>query len=761
MRERFDFSSISKIILENIKQEEYNKEYFYTLFAYAFSLEEIKITDESNISRIINGIRSVPREIKQLYQSASNFKYLQEDVLAVLEEVFDVPKLKEQIQELFTRDITLSVELKEELSSYIEDDVLFIAKCILESFSRKFIKRRKDGDNYISEKKLVLSDFLSDYHYPKSNKEFFGRDTELNTIHEQLTMENYLFLQGIAGIGKTELALHYGKKFEHEYSNVLYLRYTESLYHTICKLDFIDDTFDMKEEDLFHIHYRFFKELDSKTLVILDNFDMLIEEDELLQDFLSLSFQLLVTTRSNISEYASYQVKEIESIEELKKLFYACAPSGRNSPEIVEKIIEEVYRHTLTVEIAAKTLNATDLTADELLHSLKEDRLNLSNPNKIRIQKDARIKKATPKEHLTRLFRLQNLSDEYQMILQHIRLLPDSGIPKRLFCKWMETKDFNTVNDLISYGWIQEDEETNRISIHPFLNEILEITDCPSFLKCQQFIENVGNEYIVDMKDEIFYRDLLNLTKSIFKKIKADDTFLAFGLLEKILKYLEKYLYHNTMKYILELYEKIIMTGTETKYQTAVYQFYKGVEICWELNPNTGINYFYEALSLLKPFDKSNAKLTISIYHKLFKYYLFPLNEKQILHYAKSIVKLRTLYGSTDSLDYEYENLLLTLASNHMNTKEIETILKSPELKPFIDRIEKEGALNIPKEDFLKDIEKVDPNELPILNPIYQNIKEDLQDMALSQQGDISYMDVMTRVFDNIGKYINVNDFKK
>lgn len=292
------------------------------------------------------------------------------------------------------------------------------------------------------------------------------------------------------------------------------------------------------------------------------------------------------------------------------------------------------------------------------------------------------------------------------------------------------------------------------------MNEVLEITDCPSFLKCQQFIENVGNEYIVDVKDEIFYRDLLNLTKSIFKKIKADSTFLAFGLLEKILKYLEKYLYHNTMKYILKLYEEIIMTGTETKYQTAVYHFYKGVEICWELNSNTGIEYLYEALSLLKPFDKSNAELAINIYHKLFKYYLFPLNEKQILHCAKSIIELRTLYDSNDSLDYEYENLLLTLASNHMNTKEIETILESPELKLFIDRIEKEGALDIPKEDFLKDIEKVDPNEFPILNPIYQNIKEDLQDMALSQQGDISYMDVMTRVFDNIGKYINVNNFK-
>lgn len=426
MRKRFDFSGISKIILENIKQEEYNKEYFYTLFAYAFSLENIKITDESNISRIINGIRNVPKELRQLYQSDSNFEYLKEDVSAVLEEVFDVFRLKEQIQKLLMQDMTLSMKRKEELFGYIEDDLLFITQCIRESFSRKFVKRRKDGENYIPEKKLDLSDFLLDYHYPKSHKEFFGRDTELNAIHEQLQEENYLFLQGIGGIGKTELALHYGKKFEHEYSNILYLRYAESLHHTICKLDFIDDTFDMSEEKLFDMHYRFFKGLDSKTLVILDNFDMLIEEDELLQDFLSMSFQLLVTTRCNVSEYTSYQVKEIESIEDLKTLFYSYAPSGKDFPVIVEKIVEEVYRHTLTVEIAARTLSATGLTAEELLKSLKEDTLNLSNPNKISINKDARLKTATPKAHLARLFQLQELSAEYQRILQHIRLLPDS-----------------------------------------------------------------------------------------------------------------------------------------------------------------------------------------------------------------------------------------------------------------------------------------------------------------------------------------------
>ena len=758
MRERFDFSSVSKVILENIKYDEYNKEYYYTLFDYAFSLEKIKLTEESNISRIISGERRVPKQIRELYQSKNNFKYLAEDVSAVLEEVFDSSKLKEQIHKLLMDDVSLSLKMKEELSNYINDDLVYITKCILTSFSRKYIKRRKDGTISIPEKKLDLSDFLLDYHYPKSNKEFLGRDMELNAIHELLHAENYLFLHGIGGIGKTELALHYGKQFKEEYSNVLYLRYTESLRQTICNLGFLDDTLDMSEETLFDMHYRFFKKLDENTLVILDDFNMLLEEDELLQDFLSLSFQLLVTTKSNLDEFVSYKVKELASTEDLQDLFYTYAPAGKNSPDVVAQIIEEVYRHTLTVEMAGKTLSATNLTPEELLKSLKKDRLNLSNPNKIRIQKDSRIKNATPKEHLTRLFQLQNLSDEYQTTLQHMRFMPDSGIPKRLFCKWKDSTDFNTINDLIHYGWIQEDVETNRISIHPFLNEVLEVAGHPSILNCQNFIENVGNEYIARVEDEIFYLDLLNLTKSIFKKIEIDDTAVAFRLLEKVLTYLEKYMYDNTLKYMLKLYEKIIPLGTSHKKETATYKFYQGVIAWGKLEFETGIAYFQDGISLLKPFDKSNAELAIRLYHKLFFYYALHGEQNQLQQCAKATVELRELYDTIDSVDNEYDNLMLALATQPSGQMNFETILELPQLKSFGQKIKDSGKLNIPKEEFLNDIDKIEPDELSEdMSSVYSEITKDLEKEALAMQAEVSPMDIFGTVLDVVGKYMEKN----
>lgn len=748
MRERFDFSSISAIILENSKQDNFNKEYFYLLFDYAFSQDEIKIslTDESNISRILNGERNVPRDIVSIYQATDNIEHLKKGVSKVLEEVFDVAGVSQQIYDLLMGDVTLSMSKRKELARDKEDDLLFLTNCILAGLSRNNVKKKKIAKQY------DFSDILLDYHIPRTNRVFFGRDAELDTVHSLLAEERCVFLHGIGGIGKSELAIHYGKKFGKEYSNILYLRYTENLYRTICELGFTDDKVDMSEPELFEMHYRFFKQLDADTLIILDNFDKMLEEDEVLQDFLSMQFRLLITTRSKIDEATCYLVKEIESLDALKELFYAYAPIGKASPDIVKDIIEEVYRHTLTVEIAAKTVCAADRKPIELLEVLRKDRLNISSLDKIKVQKDASIKRATPKEHLERLFQLQDLPDAYKDALQHIRLMPASGIRKGLFCKWIEAVDSNMVNELTGYGWLQEDTETCRISMHPFLYEVLGMTGAPSFRTCQKFIENLGQEYVVEPEDEIFYRDLLCLTKSIFKTIVIDDTFLEFSFLEKIFTYLERYKYYNTLDDMLELFKNTIPMGAEHKKEMATYQFYKGAQILGSGELETAINYFQNGSSVLEPIDKTNAELAIKLYNKLSACYLLCGNYKLQQMYLKKVIELRQIYGCADPVDYELEKLMLALASRSTTQIELEEALQIPELTSFMQNI---GNFSISQEDFLQDVEKVEPDELPDeISPFLRVIKEDLKNVNFLGQKEISASDLISEIFDTTLKCV-------
>ncbi len=148
-------------------------------------------------------------------------------------------------------------------------------------------------------------------------------------------------------------------KIQHKsyYEKILYLRYTCSVKQTIVNMHFIDDTPDKSDEQIFEEHFRFLQLLDSNTLVILDNFDTVPEEDTLFHRFLDLKFRLLCTTRNHIEEVSIQPVHEIKGMGYLLELFYTYAPNAHKKESVVIDIIEEVYCHTLTVEMAAITLS--------------------------------------------------------------------------------------------------------------------------------------------------------------------------------------------------------------------------------------------------------------------------------------------------------------------------------------------------------------------------------------------------------------------
>lgn len=66
----------------------------------------------------------------------------------------------------------------------------------------------------------VISDFVYNGEVPKACAHFCGRDQELSTLHELISENQFIFLQGIAGIGKSELAKAYAKTYRKEYTNI-------------------------------------------------------------------------------------------------------------------------------------------------------------------------------------------------------------------------------------------------------------------------------------------------------------------------------------------------------------------------------------------------------------------------------------------------------------------------------------------------------------------------------------------------------------
>lgn len=225
MRERLDFYSISKIILDNMDTGGLkNHEYYEVLFRYALEQTKYLIVKPSDtiISRTISGERNVINDMIALYKEAGNVEYLKQDTEKVLAYISDPAYVNEQLCDLLWNDPTVSDDKKTELSEDKESLADFMAGCLLLGFSRNFISRDPKNNTASKKKSFLISDYLSDYHFPSVNRVFLGREKELRVIYEYLNNEPCLFLEGIGGIGKSELAKQYGKRYKDAYEHVLF-----------------------------------------------------------------------------------------------------------------------------------------------------------------------------------------------------------------------------------------------------------------------------------------------------------------------------------------------------------------------------------------------------------------------------------------------------------------------------------------------------------------------------------------------------------
>ena len=253
-----------------------------------------------------------------------------------------------------------------------------------------------------------------DSEVPKPCRHFLGRDKELEELYTMLEENRHVFLCGIAGIGKSELAKAYAKHYKKHYTNILYVEYTGDLHQDITVMDFIDDPPEISEQERFQRHNRFLRSLKSDTLLIIDNFNVSATQDSFLSVVLKYRCQILFTTRSKLDEYCTLPLKEIEDMNalfQLTSVFYSEADTYRST---VEKIIETVHYHTFAVELAAKLLENGISTPGQLLAKLQEERASLDNEDKIKIIKDGQSSEATYYSHIHTLFSLYALSRKQQ-----------------------------------------------------------------------------------------------------------------------------------------------------------------------------------------------------------------------------------------------------------------------------------------------------------------------------------------------------------
>ena len=392
---------------------------------------------------------------------------------------------------------------------------------------------------------------------PRQNNLFVGRNTELSEIHTKLQSSNCLLINGMGGIGKTELAKAYAIRYKEEYSHIVYISCQGSIEESI-----LDDTqivitnysidkqekFAMDRKKQLRNRIALLKQVvDEDTLFI---FDDIREFDDSLNQLLTLKCKFILTSRefprALLKKRETFCVEEL-SVEHLLELFTQILERTPSEEEkaIIRDIIAEVNRYTILVPIIAKIMNYYGMSPVEMLARLKDSSLKDSSDRTVKHCKDDRTVEETMYGHVQTLFSFTEVGELELAVMKTMAVLEpymfDRNFLALIFIidDWVtyfvdeeyqekvkeDTERFQityaAMSRLIDLGWFSYDKEIDCVQMHPVIAEVLmEQQDC-GVVGCERLYDFVQGLMILLLARENQNKE--NYIENQFKKIDVDD----------------------------------------------------------------------------------------------------------------------------------------------------------------------------------------------------------------------------------------------
>ena len=373
--------------------------------------------------------------------------------------------------------------------------------------------------------------FETSFILPASINNFFGRSKYLEIIHQLLHTDgetHHLFLYGMSGIGKTELAKKYAALYQNSYDVILFLDYQGSLRKLICdeillthcKRVYING----KPEDDKEYFSRKLKTIwgisSERILFIVDNFN--VTKDPELKEFLKGNYCVLFTTQTDFSEngfrtlpicafeqfgtpepaasllpslgkFMSFSINDLQ--EPGMTLAFFQQNYGRELPKedlpMVQQILSMFDGHLFVLELIAKQMRVSRMTAEEMLDFLKNKGIYATKE----LEKVRHYSSNVPQavyEYVKHMVSSQQLTPEEQYILKNLALLPVSGVIDRNLKTWCELENYEVIEQLISKSLIRCDRDNDLLFLHPLIRELILVNLHPLACDAECLIKNLG-----------------------------------------------------------------------------------------------------------------------------------------------------------------------------------------------------------------------------------------------------------------------------
>ena len=397
-------------------------------------------------------------------------------------DLWNMPELLAQIQ-------TLDIAKLEAIADYLNQEVAAF-------------------DQYVSESHLYLPPTTA------LGDAFVGRETELKSISDQIFSRKPLFLSGLGGMGKTELAVRFARGYSG--GTVYFAHFSTSFTKTITAMfsgvypRLPSDQPQPSEDEQYNTVISLLEKCGDRDILVIDNMDAgQTAWNELVRDpaykkLCSMKLRLLITTR-----FEHDRAIPITRMDD-DKLFEIFSKHGADLTKTeMKELIAEVNGHTMTIDLIARTLNGKGwrkVTAEKMLNDLRSNALPNETYRKIATDYNQSEEQAQIYQHLSTVFQVSGITPVCQNVMRYATLLPENGMFGELFGTSLKAEEQDALDSLLERGWLEMKD--GLLTIHPVVRMVCRTELTPTDENCGDFLDALWGQFDPKEYDRVKYAQL-------------------------------------------------------------------------------------------------------------------------------------------------------------------------------------------------------------------------------------------------------------